>query len=452
MKFKSSILTLLLIAFFVTGCSTDNKAIEIIENKEIDYSTYQSFWMKQSDYKTMPVCGFNALPYKHDLYKIDMNTEEYVGYFYDAGFNVAYTYSENIDRKEISATIKNCEKYNISYMAGVTGSTSQTNANSLENTVYQTLIKDTPSSFAGFVISDEPSADIFSNISSSVGVFKQVFKLKKYKELLYHVNLFPNYASGTRLSGTEQDMSYKQYVEEYIKTVKPQILSYDYYGCNGKKPNISSGYFENMSVIKNAAKESGIPFWVYIQSCIWGGNERIPNQPDIDYQVNTSLAYGAKGIQYFTYVTPGFSGDTVFDNACITRDGEKTDTYYFVQNTNKNIAAVDEVLMCSINQGVIVSGETPCDIPECDVISEYKNLKSVTGNHILTGCFDYEGKQAFYIVNNDVCESDTVTLKFDSDISGFKILNTEKTQINSKNELSFELEPSKAVLVVLTND
>ncbi len=49
-----------------------------------------------------------------------------------------------------------------------------------------------------------------------------------------------------------------------------------------------------------AAQEANIPFWTFVQTCSFNSGRRIPTEADILWQVNTALAYGAKGIQYFT--------------------------------------------------------------------------------------------------------------------------------------------------------
>lgn len=138
----------------------------------------------------------------------------------------------------------------------------------------------------------------------------------------------------------------------------------------GEDGYIREGYFGNMSVIRNRAAEAEIPFWVYIQTCSFNASVRVPDEGEIGWLVNTSLAYGAKGIQYFTYFLPNDDGE-VFRGAMVDREGNKTPIYDYVQRVNGQIAAVDEILMCSFSEGVIVTGSTPCPVPEGDIATAY---------------------------------------------------------------------------------
>ena len=55
----------------------------------VDYSTYDSFWMRGHDYKTMPVAVFNALPNMRSGYTYDYlaNAENTIKAYSEAGVN-----------------------------------------------------------------------------------------------------------------------------------------------------------------------------------------------------------------------------------------------------------------------------------------------------------------------------------------------------------------------------
>ena len=113
-----------------------------------------------------------------------------------------------------------------------------------------------------------------------------------------------------------------------------------------------------MAIIRAAAQEANIPFWTFVQTCSFNSGMRIPTEADILWQVNTALAYGAKGIQYFTGVLPtnGDGTGEIFNGAMFDRDGNRTVIYDYVKTANDQIKAIDEVLMCSRSEGVIVAG------------------------------------------------------------------------------------------------
>ena len=93
-------------------------------------------------------------------------------------------------------------------------------------------------------------------------------------------------------------------------------------------------------IMRQVAEENEIPFWTFIQTIGFGlVNRRPQSKADIAFQVYTDLAYGAKGIQHFCYWQPLTSdgNGTVFTEAMISKDGQKTDIYEYAQAVNLEI-------------------------------------------------------------------------------------------------------------------
>lgn len=420
--------------------------------QQITNETYQSYWMKQHDYKTMPLVAFNGMGLESWGYS-DMVNEAHYKEMADCYINTSYALYDKVNYSaQVIKALEYAEKYNISYVAGGNGFDSATSLTTLESTIYKTLIKNKPKALGGVLILDEPGYTNYEAMSTSRGLFEELLG----EDLLYHSNLFPTYASAaqlynrgnTNVSVPEAGYTYEQYVDDFIRIYQPQVLSYDYYPL--KKSGMKNDYFGNMSIIREKAAGAKIPFWVYIQTCSYNKNTRIPNEAELHWLVNTSLAYGSKGIQYFTYVVPVSSGGETFNGSMIDMEGNPTDVYYYAQSMNKYITEIDEVLMCSLSKGLMKSGTTPCDdIPEGDLVSSYGALASVEGNSVLVGCFDYNGKNAYYVVNNDVTAECTATLSFNKASSGYVHGYEGKTDVSGKTSLSLTLGAGKATLVVL---
>ncbi len=83
---------------------------------------------------------------------------------------------------------------------------------------------------------------------------------------------------------------------------------------------------------------------------------------EILWQVNTALAYGMKGIQYFTFWQPLVDG--VWRGGMIAPDGEKYPQYYYVQNANRQIQLCQHLLMNSHFVGLMVHLYLPAPIPQ----------------------------------------------------------------------------------------
>ena len=77
--------------------------------------TYQSFWMKQHDYKTMPIAAFNAVPIQAGAYPENFVTEESYRILSESGINVAYALYDKLDQypEDVVNALEYCEKYNV---------------------------------------------------------------------------------------------------------------------------------------------------------------------------------------------------------------------------------------------------------------------------------------------------------------------------------------------------
>jgi len=174
----------------------------------------------------------------------------------------------------------------------------------------------------GYYITDEPSYHQFEALGQVVRAFQA-----RDPQHVPFINLFPNYAEPEQL-GT---LNYAEHVRRYVDIVRPPLISYDYYTLleEGER----NGYFANLEVIRREALRADVPFWNIILStphyCY-----RDPSPQDLRWQVYTTLAYGGKGICYFTYWT--YESEN-FGNAILGLYGERTDKYAVIKQLNTEI-------------------------------------------------------------------------------------------------------------------
>lgn len=304
--------------------------------------------------------------------------------------------------------------------------------------------------YEGILITDEFGAKAFS------GIAKIVKKLRSLSpRTLAYVNLFPNYASQGQLenggSGGETTMGldYETYVDKFLATVSPDVLSYDYYPF-GHTGDGLEGYFDQLYVAAEAANKYKIPFWPFIQACNFGGDSIVPNQQQLDWQVSTSLLYGAKGIQYFCYSKPLEFG--AFDGCFVDKNGGKTAIYDYGKAANEQISRMDEVLMSSTLVNKIKVGETPAPfLAKEEFVTSSRELEAVSSNgNFLVGTFDRGGKSSFLVVNNSMEDSNVATLSFKSKIKANLIERKATTSVEGTS-LEISLLPGQSALVELTN-
>jgi hypothetical protein len=123
---------------------------------------------------------------------------------------------------------------------------------------------------------------------------------------------------------------YQATVLDYVHQTSAQMLSFDRYPllANGSD---DGDFVNNWADMRAVGKQTGLPVWGYIQTVGFDGH-RSPSADDLSWQVNTSLAYGAAGLQFFTYWTPTPERGGNFQPAMIDLLGRRTQHYYDVQS------------------------------------------------------------------------------------------------------------------------
>ena len=144
---------------------------------------------------------------------------------------------------------------------------------------------------AGYHLIDEPKISLFPELSEWAKKIQAVDN----KHFCY-VNLFPNFADSTQLGTT----NYKEYVQEYIRQIPVQFVSFDYYPV--MKDRLSKTWYENLELIATESKKADKPFWAFALTTNYDNDHVTPQTiAAMRLQVYSNLAYGAQGIQYFTY-------------------------------------------------------------------------------------------------------------------------------------------------------
>ena len=280
---------------------------------------------------------------------------------------------------------------------------------------------------------------------------------KKYvpQDYAFYVNQLPmEYYINNH--GSAKD--YKAHLKAYVDTVNPRFLSYDFYAPLGRFPSIKHLYYQQLTIFSDFASDRKLPFWAFALSSghefLNGTYYREPTEADIYWQVNTVLAYGAKGLQYFCYQTPAPAdrGGQEFyvgkGGSIVNEKGEKTAIFDYVKNMNAYEAFVDHMLMDATKIGVMHHQ----DVPACYVIEEslesIREAKSLESNdNILVSVFDYKGKTLYYCVNNSVTLDAIFTLTFNKkqNVNIYPMSLQMKT--DSISAYSDTLEPGKAVIL-----
>lgn len=185
-------------------------------------------------------------------------------------------------------------------------------------------------SVAGYFLRDEPNRSDFAEL----GKWAKRIRAVDDKKFCY-LNLFPNYASKEQL-GTK---TYREYVNLFIKEVPIQLLSFDHYPIieDSSGRHFRNEWYENLEIFSDEAKKAGKPFWAFALT-VAAGNYPVPTVSELRLQVYSNLAYGAQGIQYFTYWTPGKDPDWNFHHGPVTSDTkQRTEVYDRMKLVNQEV-------------------------------------------------------------------------------------------------------------------
>ena len=240
----------------------------------------------------------------------------------------------------------------------------------------------------GYLLRDEPPASFFPGLRAVADLIRE-----RSPGAWPYINLLPNYASPDQL-GTPD---YATYLERFIADCRPPILSYDHYAMmegGGLRP----GYFGNLDAMRKAAKAHDLPFWNIVLS-VAHFNYREPTDADLRFQVYTSLAYGARGLSYFTYLG---SATGNYRRAPIDAFGNETPTWRSLRDVNLQVAQLAPTLLKLRSDRVYHFGAAP---QECAGPDDRSLVKAIDGP-ILVGDFTHEeGSSYVLVVNRDVSTS-----------------------------------------------
>lgn len=187
---------------------------------------------------------------------------------------------------------------------------------------------------AGYMLRDEPGRADFPELGDWAKKIRAVDD-----DHFCYLNLFPNYANEQQL-GTK---TYQEHVNLFIDEVPIQLLSFDHYPVIGD--SLRPGWYENLEIFSEAARKAGKPFWAFALS-VAHGPYPIPTIAQLRLQVYSNLAYGAQGIQYFTYWTP-IDTTWKFNNGPINPEGKRTEVYDRIKLVNTEIKNLSGVFMDS---------------------------------------------------------------------------------------------------------
>ena len=250
----------------------------------------------------------------------------------------------------------------------------------------------------GFYMRDEPHASLMPAMGRVTKMLKELAPDK-----WPYVNLFPYRVSKERMGTPDYDT----YAKMLVEIIGQPFLSYDNYSLVAG--DMLEYFYNNLDIVRRISLETKTPFW----NCILANahfNYMEPSDATFHLQVYATLAYGGRGIQYFTYYTP-HNGN--YRLGAIDQFGNKTATWDALRRVNLEIHALAPTLVTLRSTGVYHYPEVP---EYSRPLSQSKLVRSVSmvqryvrppvqGRFLIGEFEDAQGRPYFMIVNKDLNSS-----------------------------------------------
>lgn len=264
---------------------------------------------------------------------------------------------------------------------------------------------------AGWFIRDEPFVFQFAELRALVD---RVSALDK-DHVLYG-NVF----------GSQGDMSatgaadYEDYIDKYLSQVGIGYLSYDFYPIRQYEATgeryVHPMFFYNLETASRMSAARGIPFWGFVHSvesnCLDEGVKYPkPSLEEMKIEAFCALAYGAQGIQYFTYGCP-YDPEYNYQNSPLDADGNKTPTWDMVKTVNTEINALTSVFLgARLRWAAHTAENTPegCRSLTADMLPDgIGPIASAGGDGLCVTMLSNGATDYLMIVNPDINHTQTV--------------------------------------------
>lgn len=364
--------------------------------------------------RRVPVLAWSAIPQQQTS---DARYREMA----ECGFTIGFSGFSNVDeaRKAMDAA----------HSAGIQVLVSCPQLTSNPEATAKALMNDP--GLAGYFINDEPATNAFDSEASLIEKIRSVDPAH-----IDYVNLLPDYATPDQLGAP----TYQKYVDRFAATVPSSFLSFDYYPIIGTQ--VRGSWYSNLGVIADAARKSNKPFWAFALSVKHFGYPAATIE-NLRLQVFSDLAYGAQGIQYFTYWHPGGLGAS---DAPIDEKGNRTHTYDLVKQMNGEIRALSPVFFGSRVESIGHTGvHIPAGTTPFHPAAPVRSLKT-EGDGAIVSVLARDKHRFLVIVNRDFQHPMPTTIEFDPGRQLQRVENDGSRAAVSERRLQLAVDPGDALI------
>lgn len=244
---------------------------------------------------------------------------------------------------------------------------------------------------------------------------------------------------------------YVKLIEDFIAKVHPTILCYDNYGCLADG-SFSWGFWANIADYRSIALKHKLPFQTIVLTSPHWGYEKL-TQEQLRIEVYGSLIYGARGIGYYKFMSCSLGCLNCADlgnfrNGPLDEFGEKTETWNWLRNINRQVMNLAPTLLKLRSDDVYHFG----DVPQRNHGPSEKSLvKALPGGSEWTvGEFTHEdGSRWVMILNKDLKASHFANVEFSVPVKKVQYLSAITGKLDDYRMAYYCLAPGQGVLLKL---
>ncbi len=192
----------------------------------------------------------------------------------------------------------------------------------------------------------------------------------------------------------------------YADSVAPAVLSDDHYDFT--ESGDRGHFIENVTRLAAVARAHGIPFWCVVQ-LTQHAIFRALTPGELRWQVSHLLAYGARGVGYFTYWTPAADPYWNWQPAVIDTDGTRTSWFDVLAAFNPYVRAAGERLAALAWITTQHAGSVPAG---GQAFAPDDWVSAVEGRAAIGEFADAQGGRRVVVANSDSASAQQIALTF----------------------------------------
>jgi hypothetical protein len=256
-------------------------------------------------------------------------------------------------------------------------------------------------SFKGVLLYDKPGLDDFNSIVSLVDYYQS-----KHSTIQPAIQALPIYASPSRLDTT----NYIDYLSLFSQKLKPAVLGVEHFGI--VKKGLRDEFFPNLNALRKVSLSMDTPFWSYALAVPFNEHPEIVHS-HLRLQLYAGLAYGAKGVQYYSLFPPQKSSYE-YGDALMNDSGERTQTYWDALAINAEIAQLGPTLLGLTSTNVCFSEPKPSG---CVSFTPGMPIVKIDAPTMLAGFFKDNNEDSYVLlVNTDMDYGKLANVTFSNDV------------------------------------